>query len=191
MLFHHLFYNPTPSDLFRDYHIQVGFHDFSIFNQTGIYAKLCVASFVFASGYGLETTFLNKQMNALSFYKLRFSKLYINYWFIWLLFVPTSIFVFGRTIPDAYGNHVIIKMVLDFFGLLNLTGGLSYNPTWWFYSCIIVLYLLFPILHKVICSKWLFVLATAFVITRLSGLSIVSPISSFCGRNVDSKNARV
>lgn len=42
----------------------------------------------------------------------------------------------------------VVPAVLEFFGLYNLTGGLGYNPTWWFYSCIIVLYLLYPIISK-------------------------------------------
>jgi surface polysaccharide O-acyltransferase-like enzyme len=54
---------------------------------------------------------------------------------------------------DAYGNHAVGKMILDFLGVLNLTGKLGYNPTWWFYSCIIVLYLLYPLLHKKLSNK--------------------------------------
>lgn len=179
MLFHHLFYSQYSTSLFLDYHIHVGAHDVGIVNELGIYAKLWVAIFVFASGYGLETTYLNREMNVLSFYKHRFKKLYLNYWFIWLLFVPVGIFVFGRTPADAYGNHAIIKMILDWFGLLNLTGSLGYNPTWWFYSCIILLYLGFPLLHKWLTNKWHLLLSLAVIVSRLAGLPIITPISSY------------
>lgn len=118
MLFHHLFYSPSSTSLFWDYHIHVGSFDFGVVNQIGIFSKLCVAIFVFASGYGLETTFYNKEIGALSFYIHQFKKLYLNYWFIWLLFVPVGIFVFGRTPIDAYGNHVCVKMILDFWVFL-------------------------------------------------------------------------
>ena len=141
MLFHHLFYSPEFSLFYNDFSIQIGYHSISIVNQLGIYAKLCVAIFVFASGYGLEISYLNKQINVQTFFLHRFKKLYMNYWFIWLLFVPVGVFIFDRTLIDAYGNHCFFKMLLDFLGILNLTGNLGYNPTWWFYSCIILLYL--------------------------------------------------
>lgn len=179
MLFHHLFYSPTRTSLFWDYHLQLGSHDIGIVNQLGVYGKLCVAIFVFASGYGLETTFFSKELSVLTFYKRRFKKLFLNYWFIWLLFVPIGIFVFGRTMTDAYGNHAVVKMILDFFGVLNLTGKLGYNPTWWFYSCIIVLYLLFPLLHKYISSKWLLILAISMIVSFYSRLPIISPIANY------------
>lgn len=128
MLFHHLFYSSSSTSLFWDYYIHVGNHNIGIVNQLGIYAKLCVAIFVFVSGYGLEITFKNKEMKVYSFYKHRFKKLFSNYWFIWLFFVPIGIFIFGRTPSDAYGKHAFVKMLLDFWGLLNLTGQLGYNP---------------------------------------------------------------
>ena len=176
MLFHHLFYSPSSTSLYRDYFIHVGAHELGVVNQLGIYAKLCVAIFVFVSGYGLETTFLNKQVKTFYFYIRRFKKLYLNYWFIWLLFVPVGVFVFGRTPSNVYGNHVIIKMALDFWGLLNLTGGYGYNPTWWFYSCIILLYLGFPWIHKQLTNKWLLLLSFAILVSRFSALPIITPI---------------
>lgn len=179
MLLHHLFYSPSSTDLFWDYHIQLGSHDIGIVNQLGVYGKLCVAIFVFASGYGLETTYLTKYLSVITFYKRRFKKLFLNYWFIWLLFVPIGIFVFGRTMTDAYGNHAIVKMLLDFFGVLNLTGTLGYNPTWWFYSCIIVLYLLYPLLHKILSYKWLLILTFSVFVSVCGGLPIISPISNY------------
>ena len=115
----------------------------------------------------------------MSFYKHRFKKLYLNYWFIWLLFVPVDIFVFGRTLAEAYGNHYIIKMILDFFGLLNMAALYGYNPTWWFYSCIILLYLLFPLLHKSLTNKWLLLSSLGIIFSGLAGLPIISPISNY------------
>lgn len=179
MLFHHLFYSPEFSLFYNDFSIQIGYHSISIVNQLGIYAKLCVAIFVFASGYGLEISYLNKQINVQTFFLHRFKKLYMNYWFIWLLFVPVGVFIFDRTLIDAYGNHCFFKMLLDFLGILNLTGNLGYNPTWWFYSCIILLYLSFPLLHKWITNKWLLLLSLGVIVSRLAGLPIITPISNY------------
>lgn len=49
MLLHHLFYSEELRPLYDD----VTIHGVGIVNQLGIISKLCVAVFVFASGYGL------------------------------------------------------------------------------------------------------------------------------------------
>ena len=123
-----------------------------IFREIGLLGKLCVSLFVFLSGYGLTIgTIRNKGMiNVLSFYRKRYFKLMINYWLIWFLFVPIGIFIFKRTLHNVYGEHYFVASLVDFFGLFlavfNHPNG--YNATWWFYSCIIVLYLLFPLIWR-------------------------------------------
>ena len=103
----------------------------------------------------------------------------MNYWFIWLIFVPVGVFIFDRTITDAYGDHAVMKMILDFFGLLNMTGNFGYNSTWWFYSCIIVLYLLYPLLHKKLCDNWLLIISLSVLISLCGKIPIISPISNY------------
>lgn len=143
MLIHHLFYSDASKLLYDD----VIIHNHGLVNDIGIFCKLCVAVFVFVSGYGLATKYRDG-LQLKSYYLNRFKKLYFNYWFIWLIFVPIGVFVFHRTFTEVYGTHMTLKAGLEFFGVLNLTGQLGYNPTWWFYSCIIVLYLIFPWLNK-------------------------------------------
>ena len=143
MLIHHLFYSEASRLRYDDLII----HGHGLVNEIGIFCKLCVAIFVFVSGYGLATKYRNG-LQLTSYYLSRYKKLYLNYWFIWLIFVPIGVFVFHRTFTDVYGTHVALKAGLEFLGLLNLTGQLGYNPTWWFYSCIIVLYLIFPWLNR-------------------------------------------
>lgn len=157
MLIHHLFY--IQNGLYDDVHL---FGNHYLVQEIGIFCKLCVALFVFLSGYGLMISQEGKDIESLKFYKHRFKKLYLNYWFIWLIFVPIGVFVFHRTFSDAYGSHALIKASLEFLGVYNLFGGLGYNPTWWFFSCIIILYLLFPFLGK-INRKWPYLFAS-FVI---------------------------
>jgi peptidoglycan/LPS O-acetylase OafA/YrhL len=41
-------------------------------------------------------------------------------------------------------------LMLDFFGFLNCLGAQSYNVTWWFYSCIIMLYIFFPLFRRLL-----------------------------------------
>ena len=80
----------------------------------------------------------------------RLTILYLNYWLIWLLFVPVGILFFDRTFSKVYHDHVLIKSIIDFFGLSRSFGFNGYNATWWFYSCIIILYFLYPLIHKTI-----------------------------------------
>lgn len=146
LLAHHLFY--IQNGLFDDIHL---YGDRYIVQQIGWWCKVCVAIFVFLSGYGLmvKATKDRGVPSVWHFYWHRFVKLLMNYWFIWLLFVPVSVLVFGRTFADAYGEHIVPKLILDLLGVLNCVGLYGYNPTWWFYSCIIILYLSFPLLYKV------------------------------------------
>ena len=98
MLIHHLFF--IQNGLYDDVHL---FRDHYLVQEIGIFCKLCVALFVFLSGYGLMISHKDKEIEPLKFYKHRFKKLYFNYWFIWLIVVPIGVFVFHRTFSDAYG----------------------------------------------------------------------------------------
>lgn len=88
-----------------------------------------------------------------------------------------SVFVFGRTFADAYGDHIAVKSVLDYLGLLNVFGIYGYNPTWWFYSCIIILYLLFPLLNKWLWKVPFIVICvslTCGILSRISGINVIA-----------------
>lgn len=147
MLIHHLFWKQN--GLYDDVHL---IDDRYMVNQIGIFAKVCVAIFVFLSGYGL--TVQAEKIGGIGklrdFYFHRFKKLYLNYWFIWLIFVPISVFVFGRSFQTAFPDETALHTILDFFGIHHwfYSRPFSYNATWWFYSCIISLYLLFPLLYR-------------------------------------------
>lgn len=174
MLIHHLFYNSWSRELYNDIIV----HDMGVVNQIGIFSKLCVAIFVFVSGYGL-TISTPKNIKLKDFYMRRFKKLYLNYWYIWLLFVPVSVFVFGRTFTDAYGDHVAFKFVLDIFGFLKMFGYDSYNPTWWFYNLIIVLYIIFPLLNKWLWRTPYLIVSFAFAIGIFGFIPVLRVISAF------------
>jgi len=142
LLVHHLFY--IRNGQFDDIEI---FDSHYLVNMIGKACKVCVPIFVFLSGYGLTAAAeKTESINLKQFYIRRFSKLYLNYWLIWLLFVPLGVFVFGITFDKVYGDNTFGKFILDFLGLINIIGEYGYNPTWWFYSCITVLYALFPLI---------------------------------------------
>lgn len=148
LLIHHLFYRN--GGLYDDIYL---FHDRYLVQEIGMIAKVCVTLFVLLSGYGLA---INAENNGVIkdvkvFYFHRFKKLFLNYWFFWLTFVPISIFFFGRSFFDAYSYDIYSQLFLDIFGLHAIFyqyPTMCYNPTWWFYSCIILLYLFFPMLYS-------------------------------------------
>lgn len=113
-------------------------------------AKVCVSLFVLLSGYGLTASYRNQAWG--QWYWKRFVKLYMNYWFIMLVFIPISWFVFGNSVYKVFPGDADVAW-LKFFSQIVGThmyfGGYGFNPTWWFISAIIVLYLLFPLLYTV------------------------------------------
>ena len=161
LLFHHCF---EPGRSYADIYIgEVG-----IVAELAAFCKLCVVIFVFLSGYGL-TFSVEKQggvLDIFQFYRKRYVKLMMNYWLIWILFVPLGVFVIGRTFQEVYVHHVLAKSFLDFFGLYYAATGdyWGYNATWWFYGCIIMLYLMFPLLYK-LRTQPIWLLPLTFVFT--------------------------
>jgi len=141
MLLHHLFYENQ----------EYG----AVIFQIARFGKVCVALFIFLSFYGLTIQYQKIQNNAfvdtIKFIAKRLAKFYINYWVIFLIFVPLGVFVFGRELSEAYGGRCGLKMLFTDF--LGINGFKSYNITWWFNQLIIYLYLLFPILFFIV-KKW-------------------------------------
>lgn len=159
LLIHHLFY--IQSGRYDDIHL---WGDYYLVNSIGVICKFCVAIFVFLSGYGLAVKAQKSDQTLTQFYYHRFIKLMSNYWLIWIIFVPISIFVFDISFQDAYGNHPVLPMFIgDILGVLNLSGLYGYNPTWWFYSLIIVCYILFPFLNRWMDSRTVFPMLLSFV----------------------------
>lgn len=163
LLIHHLFY--IDNGLYDD--ITLAGH--GIMQTIGLWCKVCVAIFVFLSGYGLtvQAEKAGGVGNLFRFYWRRFTKLMLNYWFIWLIFVPIGVFVFHYTFDEAYGTNTVIKFLLDVTGLINAFGLYGYNVTWWFYSCIILLYILFPFLYSLLKKDTMFSVMVVAVATYL------------------------
>lgn len=110
----------------------------------------------------------------LRFLLRRFVKFYLNYWVIFLIFVPIGVFCFDRPLSAAYGEHanVFFSLVKDFLGLQKFY---SYNITWWFNQIIIILWLIFPILYGLVKNRytsWLLLLVAivAFPVNALAFL---------------------
>ena len=133
----------------------------------GVLGKVCVALFLFCSGYGLAANYAPISIkDDLKFIVRRLVKFYLNYWVIFLIFVPITIFAFHRPLSAAYGEEYVWgHLILDIFGL---QGWNSYNITWWFNTLIIILYLLFPLLYRAIRWKPWFAIIIGMIVMRLS-----------------------
>lgn len=91
---------------------------------------------------------MNKnQYSIKNFYIRNITKIYKSYWLIWILFVPVGL-VRGRAFYKIYGQNYIFKAITDFLGIQKILGYKSYNPTWWFITLILGLYLLFPLIYR-------------------------------------------
>ena len=167
LLTHHLFYQND--GLYNDVLL---WKDHFLVQEIGIMSKVCVSLFVFLSGYGLAVSAMNNGgiPSLKEFYARRFKKLFLNYWFIWIVFVPISYFYFGMSFERAYQHHVGLQLATDLLGIHEIIFGspiYCYNPTWWFYSCIIVLYVLFPLIYKWVCSDTISVLLVSIAMPFL------------------------
>lgn len=149
MLCHHLY--AFPPNTVERYH--------GLLLWIGILGKICVALFLFCSGYGLASHYKPISLKEdIKFILRRLVKFFANYWVIFAIFVPITILVSHRSLADAYGqeSNVIVCLLRDIMGLQCYE---SYNPTWWFNQLIIILYLLFPLLYRVVYIKpWLAIL---------------------------------
>lgn len=143
----------------------------------GVLGKVCVAIFLFCSGYGLATQYekilcktsdiKDKFYKTIIFQFKRFMKFYSAYWFVFIIFVPITIFFFDRPLSAAYGENANVLKRL-FFDILGVQGFQTYNITWWFNKLIILFYLSFPILFITIKkTKWVGLLCS-FVLMRLA-----------------------
>lgn len=156
MLWHHLFYE----------HPEYGEGVFHF----ALIGKVCVALFVFLSGYGMATNYQKKETgdslkakitDLIKFLARRYLKFYLSYWLIFCITVPLGVFIFGRPLSAAYGDDGCIwtNLAMDWFGLQVFE---SYNITWWFNRLILALWLLFPFFYwsmksRIVCI-WMLIL---------------------------------
>lgn len=127
-------------------------------------SKICVAIFVILSGYGLSESYKKHTGTDIAFVGKHLLKLMKQFWFIFILFVPFG-FVCARNPVSIYGNGLtgFGNFILDFFGLHALFGTPTMNFTWWYMEACIVMYLLFPILKKLMKRFYILV----FVLTAI------------------------
>lgn len=110
-------------------------------------SKVCVAIFVLMSGYGLNESIKRRRNWSTNFVIKRATRIYIDYWIVWIIFVPIGILFFDRTFDKVYGQDILLRALLNFLGLHRYFNIQGYNATWWYVSLTIGLYILFPIVN--------------------------------------------
>lgn len=116
----------------------------------GDFGKICVAMYLFLSGYGLYITFVNKNKFTFKDSINKIIKVMKVYWSIFILFVPIGLIFYNTTPRYAWNLGEFIK---NFLTLSN-----SYNNEWWFLGLYVRLILFFPIIIKMIDKNVKFLL---------------------------------
>lgn len=141
-----------------------------LFSYLGHYG---VQIFIFISGYGLTKSYLARKTSWGFFIKHRVKKIYPSLIVGILVLVLYSVLTGYSHQLNAYWLHSISYKLL-LINTLIPGEALSINGPWWFYGLIFQLYVLFPLVFKVI-QKWgvkgfvlTLVLSYAFIFTFFS-----------------------
>ena len=166
LVFHHMFrYSPV------DFVPLIKIGDLSLAYRLADLGHVCVAVFLILSGYGLYKSYCSFERknggklsvrHDLVFIKNHLLKLMFGFWFIYILFVPLGMLM-GRSFIEIYQGNPFY-MLFDFFGVADLTGTPTYNQTWWFMGIIILYYILFPLMIKLLrCSPEILLAVAVFL----------------------------
>ena len=114
-------------------------------------SKVCVAIFVILSGYGINESHKKWSGSNIAFVGKNLIKLMKQYWFIYILFVPFG-FVCNRNPIEIYGSGFegVTNFLLDFAGMKSLFNTPTMNQTWWYMEACIVLYIIYPLMLKML-----------------------------------------
>lgn len=152
MLWHHLFLNT----------IEFG----NAAHSLAQVFKVCVALFLFVSGYGLTMQFSKLEkpyiQNTIKFLLRRYVNFFLPYWFCFVIVVVVGNLC-GYTFQDAYPatKNTLKCFLLDVWGLM---GWGSYLNTWWFNKMILQLYLVFPLLYLIVRNRYAVMVGLAVIV---------------------------
>ncbi|WP_231124656.1 acyltransferase family protein [Paenibacillus polymyxa] len=116
---------------------------FSLFHERGEFylghfGQIAISIFLFLSGYGLYKSNVQNPQHLMQKSFTRLSKIMINYWVVFLLFIPVGLYFFGTS--DRFQHNSIMDFLRNFIALSS-----SYNGEWWFLYDYILLLLIFPV----------------------------------------------
>lgn len=119
--------------------------------------RIAVTIFIILSGYGLNESYKRSYKECgekrgfdFAFLRGRLSKLFINYWIVFVLSAGVGLALGWASVAGTWGG--IKSFIVDFFGVSYVVNDFwqtkTLNSTWWFVSVMIVLYILFPLIKR-------------------------------------------
>lgn len=120
----------------------------------GDFGNICIAMFLFLSGYGLYISTIKKENFSLKDSWGKIIKFLISYWVVFIIFVPIGLIWFS---DSARYHFNIISFMANFFTLSSY-----YNSEWWFVRLYIELLLLFPLIKRILKRGIIASIATIF-----------------------------
>lgn len=152
LVFHHMFrYSPV------EFVPLIRFNGLSLVYRIADLGHVCVAIFLILSGYGMFKSYSSFERknggklgvrHDLVFIKNHLLKLMFSFWFIYILFLPIGMLM-GRSFIEIYQGNPLY-MLLDFLGIAYYFKTPMYNQTWWFMAIIILYYILFPSMMRLL-----------------------------------------
>ncbi|MBU3142610.1 acyltransferase family protein [Clostridium sp. CF012] len=141
MMIHHLF--RFPDRIQNVSYISIlHFGNTSIEYLLGDFGNICIAMYLFLSGYGLCKASLKKERVTLKDSLGKILKFLINYWVVFIIFVPVGLIWFSNSARYQFNIRFFMA---NFFTLSS-----SYNSEWWFVRLYIELLLLFPLIVRIL-----------------------------------------
>ena len=152
MYFHHLFYS---EENFVDAEIVLTFCPQETVIKIARTCQVCVAIFVFLTGYDVTRQFKEEQIdvsqNMSTYIRKQMLNLLSDFWFVYVVAILCGNICFTQIYSSriAYGNSFwesCVYMIIDSLGLADAVGTPSYNATWWYMSLAICLVFIVPLM---------------------------------------------
>ncbi len=153
MLFHHCYFT---KDRFEQYDVDFFPFGMTMAMDVAAFFKICVAIFVFISGYGIMVSMQKCNGSRLAERKNiagRYISLMSGYWFVYIL----SLIAVAVIKPSMFGVYNVkgnpgdyaFNLLLDAFGLSKLFGTPTLNSTWWYMSFALIIVAVVPIFIEI------------------------------------------
>ncbi|EOS60121.1 hypothetical protein C815_01688 [Firmicutes bacterium M10-2] len=149
MYVHHFYLDPSR---YKEYDILFLLGQERV-TKLAVFFKICVAIFMFLSGYGMYVSAIRKEKSTLwkamiNYSVVRYVKLIFPFFFIFwlsqLIFYPTGRYL---TIYGT-GTRSLLYVLIDMFGFADLLHTPTFLGTWWYIGLISLVIWSFPILFK-------------------------------------------
>lgn len=141
MVFHHLF--GFPDRISATYYAPFDFNIIHLETMLAYFGRICVAIFIFCSGYGLynkyKKMFVEHKWTLLKGYKIIFfsiKKFYLRYWIVFIFFIPYGFY------SNIY-EFIPLQLIKNIFGI-----ACTYNKEWWYVYTYLRLLIVFPLLFN-------------------------------------------